>query len=77
MKNITITLDERAAEWVRLHAARQNMSVSRLVGQMLEARMRESRAYDSAMRRFLAREPVALKKPRGRYPARDSLHERE
>src|SRR5690242_7116159 len=30
MKNITITLDEKTAAWVRIYAAEQGMSVSRL-----------------------------------------------
>lgn len=76
MKNVTITLDERTAAWVRVYAARHNMSVSRMVGEMLQQRMTESRAYDEAMRRFLAKEPVKLKRPGGRYATRDELHDR-
>jgi hypothetical protein len=76
MKNITITLDEQTAAWVRIHAARQNTSVSRIVGDMLRARMHEAREYDQAMRRFLARKPVVLSKTGQEYPSRAELHDR-
>jgi plasmid stability protein len=76
MKNVTITLDERTAAWVRVYAAKHNMSVSRMVGEMLQQRMHESRQYDEAMRRFLAKTPVKLKRPGARYAARGDLHDR-
>jgi hypothetical protein len=76
MKNVTITLDEKTATWVRVYAARHDTSVSRLIGEMLQQRMRESREYDEAMRRFLAKAPVRLKRAGARYPSRDELHDR-
>ena len=76
MKNITITLDERTAAWARVHAAQHGKSVSRLVGEMLQAHMHESREYDDAMRRWLSVKPVNLGKPGGRYPTREELHDR-
>ena len=76
MKNVTITLDEKTATWARVHAARHNTSVSRIVGEMLQQRMAEFREYDEAMRRFLAKAPVRLKRAGKRYPTRDELHER-
>jgi hypothetical protein len=76
MKNVTITLDEETAAWARLHAAERNMSVSRLVGDMLRERMQEAREYDEAMRRFLAKKPVRLGRSGQRYPKRDQLHDR-
>lgn len=76
MKNITITLDEKTAAWARVHAAKHDKSVSRLVGEMLQAQMRESRDYDEAMRRWLAKKPCRFTKPGGRYPIREELHDR-
>lgn len=75
MKNVTITLDERVAKWARLRAAELNTSVSRLVGEMLQAAMRQERGYELAMRRYLGGEPQALSggKP---YPRRGELHAR-
>ena len=36
MKNVTITLDPKVARWARIHAARHDVSLSRMVGRMLE-----------------------------------------
>ncbi len=76
MKNVTITLDESTASWARIHAAKHNISVSRLVGEMLRERMTEQRDYDQAMRRFLAKDPIKFKRTAKGYPTRDELHER-
>jgi plasmid stability protein len=76
MKNITITLDEKTAVWARVHAAKHNKSVSRLVGEMLQKHMHESREYDEAMRRYLAIKPYKFEKPGGRLPTREELHDR-
>lgn len=47
--NVTVTLEEAALQWVRVKAARENTSVSRLLGRMVEqARTRESE-YQLAM----------------------------
>ena len=76
MKNITITLDEATAAWVRVHAAEHNVSVSRMVGEMLQKQMVEGQKYAEAMQRFLARKPVRLKRAGKRYATRDELHDR-
>ena len=76
MKNVTITLDEKAAAWARKQAARENVSLSRFVGGLLEKTMRESREYERAMRQYLARKPAPLKSGRARYPSREELHGR-
>jgi hypothetical protein len=76
MKNVTITLDEKTAAWARVYAARNNTSVSRIVGEMLQQRMGELREYDDAMRRFLAKPPVPLKRAGTHYATREELHER-
>jgi len=76
MKNITITLDEKTAAWARGYAARLQMSLSRYVGELLERTMRESRDYERAMREYLAKQPVRLKKRGARYPTRSELHDR-
>lgn len=76
MKNVTITLDEKTARWTRKEAARQDRSLSRFIGDLLERTMRESREYKRAMRQYLSREPVPLKLGRARHRSRDELHER-
>ncbi|MCC7259364.1 MAG: CopG family transcriptional regulator [Gammaproteobacteria bacterium] len=76
MKNVTITLDEKTAAWARVHAARKDMSLSRFIGELLDARMRESGDYERAMRRYLGRKPVRLSREGERYPMREELHDR-
>jgi len=76
MKNVTITLDERTAAWARVYAARHNTSVSRMVGEILQQRMRESQRYEEAMRRFLEKKPLKLNRPPKPYPRREDLHAR-
>jgi plasmid stability protein len=76
MKNITITLDEKTAAWVRVYAAKHNTSVSRLVSEILQQRMGELHEYDQAMRRFLAKAPVKLNRAGKRYSGRAELHDR-
>lgn len=76
VKNVTITLDDEVARWVRVYAAEHDTSVSRLVGALLEERMERERAYESAHARFLSRTPRALRNPGDAMPARDALHRR-
>lgn len=76
MKNVTITLDEKTAAWVRVSAAREDKSVSRYIAEMLERRMRESRDYANAMRRFLDRQPTRINAAGSKLPTREELHER-
>jgi len=74
-RNLTITVDEAVARWARVRAAEKDISVSRLVGEMLKEKMQEERAYEAAMRLYLSRKPVMLKQRTG-YPNRDELHDR-
>jgi hypothetical protein len=76
MKNVTITLDERTAAWLRVHAAEQGMSVSRFVGETLRAQMRKDREYEEAMRRWLAMKPVMIRSSDDPYPSREELYDR-
>ena len=76
MRNVTITLDEEVARWVRIWAAEHDTSVSRYVGELLKERMVRELHYGRAMKRFLSRPPKALKK-QGQYPGRDEVHERD
>jgi len=76
MKNVTITLDEETATWARLQAARQGVSVSCMIRELLEQRMRESVEHEESMQRCLTRMPVKLKRGRARYAAREQLHDR-
>jgi hypothetical protein len=75
MKNITITLDERTAAWARVYAAERGKSVSRLLGEILQDRMREVRDYNEAMRRYLAKKPLKFQWV-GSRPVREELYDR-
>ncbi len=76
MKNVTITLQEDVARWVRIRAAELDSSVSRLVGEMLKDKMQEEESYSAAMQQYMSRSPKPLKTPETRYPGREELHER-
>ena len=76
VRNVTITLDEETARWVRVEAARHDTSVSRWVGQLLDERRRSTLKYERARHAYLTRGGVALKRPGATLPSRDELHER-
>ena len=75
LKNVTVMLTEAVARWTRLEAARENTSVSRFVGDVLEERMRHGQEYDAAMERYLSVKPRNISRGH-RYPAREALHDR-
>jgi hypothetical protein len=61
MKNLTISMDGGVYRWVRLQAARRNMSISRFVCEQLREKMSESRSVQArfsqaAVRRSLPRD---------------------
>ena len=74
LRNVTVTLEEDAARWARMEAAKEDISVSRLLGQMIEERMAQQDEYAKAMKRALGRKPFL--KTDGRYPSREEAHER-
>lgn len=76
MKNITITLDEETAAWVRVHAAEANKSVSRLVGEILQSRMKDRREYQRVMRRYLSKPPFDTTGAPEKYPTRKEIYDR-
>lgn len=75
LRNVTVTLEESIARWARIEAARQDISVSRLLAGILKDRMREKDGYEAAMRRALSRKPFL--KTDGRYPNREEAHDRD
>ncbi len=75
MRNVTVTLDDETARWARLEAARRDVSVSRLLRDLVRHEMTGHESYDAAMARFLSR-PVQAISSGERYPSRESLHDR-
>ncbi len=76
MQNITITLDDETAAWVRKQAAEQNKSISRYVGEQLQEQMLDRREYQRAYRRWLARPSFPLTGEPEKYPTREEIHDR-
>ncbi|MBI4582750.1 MAG: hypothetical protein HY717_01770 [Planctomycetes bacterium] len=76
MKNLTITLQEDVAQWIRVWAAQHNTSVSRFVGELLKQKMLEEQGYQAAMQRDLSRPHVNLSNS-GKYPKREELYDRK
>jgi predicted transcriptional regulator len=74
MKNVTITMEDEVAEWVRITAAKRNISVSRYVGEVMMEMMRREDAYEQAMRAALKFEPWGQSD--GTYLSRDALYNR-
>jgi hypothetical protein len=74
LRNVTVTLEEDVARWARLEAARNDISVSRLLAEILKERMIERDDYELAMRRALARKPFL--KTDGHYLSREEAHDR-
>ncbi|MCP4678319.1 MAG: CopG family transcriptional regulator [Deltaproteobacteria bacterium] len=75
MKNITLTLPENVARWARIWAARNEVSLSRMLSSLLEQRMREDLGYGASMDTFLGQEVRDISGGRP-YPTRDEIHER-
>jgi plasmid stability protein len=73
MKNVTVTLDEETARWVRIEAARRDESVSSLLRDLVREHIGGRESYRAAMARYLSREPRKLGGPR---PSREALHDR-
>lgn len=75
MKNVTVTMDDAALEWVRVRAARENASVSRYLGQLVEEARARDGAYERAMRGALKFGPLPLR-VEARYLSRDQANDR-
>lgn len=75
LRNVTVTLEDDVARWTRLEAARNDLSVSRLLGEILRERMVQQDAYERAMKRALARKPFL--RSNGKYLSRNEAHDRD
>ena len=76
MKNVTNTLPEDTARWLRVRAAEDDRSVSRWIAELIERMRRREDEYDIAMRRALAIKPRKIDWPEGRKPTREELYDR-
>ena len=76
LKNVTVTLDEETARWARVEAARRDTSVSKLLGEVLRAEMRQEAQYEAAKQTYLAQQPGIHRSQDQPLPSRDELHDR-
>jgi plasmid stability protein len=74
MKNVTITMDERLLERVRVRAAHEGKSVSKLLAEAAEMRVGKVLSKKEAMDRFLSR-PLLNLTTDGKAPSRDELYD--
>jgi hypothetical protein len=75
LKNVTITVSEEALRWARRRAAEEETSVSRLLGHMLEEKMRAADAYRAAHERWKKLGTIKDVTASDRF-TRDQVHER-
>ena len=75
MKNVTVSMQEDALEWVRIKAARDNASVSRYLGELVEQARARDGAYERCMRAALKFQPLPFPKST-RYLSRDEANSR-
>ena len=76
MKNVTITLPDDLARWLRVRAAEDDRSVSRWIADLLAGMRRGEDGYEAAMREFLSVEPRRMEWVDGRRPTREELYDR-
>ena len=76
MKNVTITLPEEIALWLRAQAAENGHSVSRWLADLLERMRRQEDEYQAAMECALAIRPEELNKGGAPYPSRSTHYDR-
>ena len=76
MKNVTVTLPEDVAKWLRVRAAEDDRSVSRWLADLIEGMRRREDEYEIAMEQALAVKPENLSESGAPYPSRDALYDR-
>lgn len=74
LKNLTITVEPEVAKWARVWAAKQESSISMLVGRLLREMMDNELEYEKARKSYFERSigNISGGKP---YPKRDELYE--
>ncbi|MGN6098430.1 MAG: hypothetical protein ACTHP8_19620 [Bosea sp. (in: a-proteobacteria)] len=76
MNNLTLPLSDETYQNLRMAAAQQGKSMSRLVGELVERRIGRPISKAAAMRRFLAGPSLDLTDENGNAPTRDQIHDR-
>jgi len=76
MKNLTVSLKDEVAKWLRVHAAKEGKSASGVLAELISNLMQREESYESAMLEFLRSPVTPLKSNSEKYPNREELHER-
>ena len=76
MRNVTITLPDDLARWLRVRAAADGRDVPEWIVDLLAEMRRRDDEYEAAMKEFLAVKPRKMEWIDGRKPTRDELHDR-
>jgi hypothetical protein len=74
MKNVTITLREEVAEWLRIEAAKAGLSMSAFMSDLLETRMGRGKGQIAGLEFFLS--GPGFPGLAGDLPKRDKLYDR-
>ncbi len=76
VRNVTIVLEEKVADWARVEAAKRRTSLSRMVGEMLAEMMRQEETYEQAMHQFLGLNPERLRlSEKDKLPSRKETYQ--
>ena len=75
MKNVTITLSEGVASWLRVYAAQHDKSISKFVGELLNEHMESQLGNKKAMKSYFARSTKNISNGKS-YPKREELYDR-
>jgi hypothetical protein len=75
MKNVTISMSEELARWLRVEAAEADVSISRYLADLVADRKAAVDRREVARLSYLSRGGANISTG-GRYPSRDELHER-
>jgi len=75
-RNITVTLDEETARWVRVEAAKRDESVSSYLAGLLGQERERKERYALAKESYLSRDPRPLAPEGTALPQRADLHTR-
>ena len=76
MKNISITLPEEIALWLRAQATENGRSLSQWLTDLFERMRRQDDEYEAAMECALAIQPEELNEGKVPYPSRSTHYDR-
>lgn len=76
-RNVTISLDDDLARWLRVAAAEADVSVSQYLATMVEDRRAQAQRNESALAAWRKRPMLRLRADASeRFPSRDLMNER-